>query len=207
MNNKYLAIVLSIVAVLVVIYQAFLRKPTKSIQQQMNQSREAGAMYSTVGRQSETARGNKSVPSPSDSPSAAVKSGEKKVEGLVIDYNSRLLWERINPELAIPYSKQELPDDFGVKIFTRGKLSEDKPTGPKYEKELEFNLNAIIIDEKRRIAIINNTILQEGDIIQGAEIISIIKSRVTLKINDEQFVLATNSRIKKIRLMGGRGEL
>ena len=114
--------------------------------------------------------------------------------------------KRINPELALPYTPRELPPEFGTKIFSGGAAVEDKPKGPQYEREVEFKLNAINIDEKRAIADINGKRLRVGDVVQGAEVIAIIKGQVVLQINNKKFVLSTNSRIKKIKLMGGRSE-
>ena len=208
MNNKYLAIVLSIVAVIVVIYQVFLRKPTKNIQQQVNQSQQqAEPMYSTTGRAVQPVKTGQSPTAPHPlrpkTTARAILDSENSDEGLIIDYNSEVLLKRISLEMLEPYTKKELPTEFGRKIFSGGILVENKPTGPQYEREVEFKLNAIIIDESRRIAIINDKILYVGDFIEGAEVIVVVKSQVVLKIKNEQFVLSTNSRIKKIRLIGG----
>ena len=49
-----------------------------------------------------------------------VKGSEKNQESLIIDYNSEVLLNRINPELTEPFPKKDLPPEFGRKIFSKG---------------------------------------------------------------------------------------
>jgi hypothetical protein len=195
MNNKYLAIVLSVVAVIVVLYQIFFRKPAEQIQRQLNQPVPQSQPHYSSGSRPGTAA--------SASPGTAA-GGEQS--GPIIDYNSEILLKRIPPELTASYSRRELPPEFGKDIFSRGIAEASTPDEPQYEREVEFKLNAIILDDKRRIAIINNKILEVGDVIQGAEVIAIVKSSVVLKIRDENLVLSTNARIKRVRLLQSRGQ-
>jgi len=50
---------------------------------------------------------------------AAKDSGESQ-EGLVIDYDSEVLLNPIDPESTEPFPKKELPPGYGSKIFTTG---------------------------------------------------------------------------------------
>ena len=222
MNNKYLAIVLSIVAVIVVVYQVFLRKPTDSIRQQLNQPQQTQPMFSTHGTSgtSGTGGGGGVTSGESDGngtgPGTAVDRGTTPAttynaqqtgdNGLIIDYNSELLLKRIEPELAVPYSKKELPTEFGQEIFSSGKFDDAMSSKSQEEQEVEFKLNAIIIDDTRQIAIINDKIVKPGDNVLGAEVVMIAKSKVLLKARGEEFVLSTNSRVKRVRLLGDRKE-
>ncbi len=47
------------------------------------------------------------------------KEGEENQESLVIDYESEVLLNRIDPALTEPFPKKELPAKFGRKLFTR----------------------------------------------------------------------------------------
>jgi hypothetical protein len=53
---------------------------------------------------------------------SVVKGSEKKQEGLIIDYNSEVLLNRIDPELTEPFPKKKLPSKFGIKIFSKKNL-------------------------------------------------------------------------------------
>jgi hypothetical protein len=196
LNNKYLAVGLSAAAVVVVGYQIFINKACET--------------RPSVRR--EAARPAASRPTPRTTPpadTAAVQSQPTSGDnGLVIDFNSPMLLKRIHARMAEQYPRQELPPQFGPAIFTRGKeYQPDQSTGnPVTEKEMKFELNAIILDMQRRLAIINNTIVKEGDMVGGAKIFAIAKSKVVLKINGQTVILSTNSRIKTVRLLGGTGE-
>ena len=52
-----------------------------------------------------------------------VKDSEKNQESLIIDHNSEVLLNRINPEFTEPFPKKELPPEFGRKIFLKGVAS------------------------------------------------------------------------------------
>lgn len=213
MNNKYLAIVLAVVAVIVVFYQIFLRKPTENIQKKINQPvQQPPSLYTpkskridTPIKKASTVKRTLNQRPISDFRSSISK--EKTIQkteesGLIIDYNSEILLERIQAEMATPNAKRELDDVFGKQIFSRGRPKGTIPSTPVYEREVEFVLNAIIIDEERRIAIINDEILGVGDVILGARVESIVKSRVVLKLGGRVVALSTNSRVKRIKLLG-----
>jgi len=108
--------------------------------------------------------------------------------------------------MAEKYPRREIPDSFGIPIFSRGILQQKKVETPVPTREVEFKLNAIIIDQNRRIAIINDTIVKVDDTIAGAKVVAIVKSKVQLKIKSKTIVLSTNSRIKRVKLIGGQGE-
>jgi hypothetical protein len=209
LNNKNLAIGLSIAAVVVVSYQVFFNKPTKPVRRPTQST----PMFSTTGRPAAANTPAKSGPNkiePAESGGAgSSKSPEAANQGLVIDYNSEILLKRVEADFTEPYPKMELQQQFGSDIFIKTEepvILKKPPPKPTLEREVEFKLNAIIIDETRRIAIINNTILKVGDVFLGAEVKSIKKRRVVLIIEGNRILLSTNSRIKKVRLSGGHGE-
>jgi len=51
-----------------------------------------------------------------------VKNSEKSRESLVIDYNSEVLLNRIDPELTEPFPQKELPPEFSTIIFSKDTL-------------------------------------------------------------------------------------
>ncbi|MGE5340736.1 MAG: hypothetical protein ACM3SY_04560 [Candidatus Omnitrophota bacterium] len=191
LNRKPLAIGLSIAAVLIVGYQVFFNKPDKPT------PAVSQGVVSAPTLPAAAPGGSPPQPLPSN--------GRKNGEGLEIDYNSPLLLTAITAEATQPFPKSELPAEFGGNLFAKPveQLSANEPV---YEREIEFKLNAIIIDDHRRLAIINDKIVRIGDLIQGAQVVDIVKSQVTLKGGNDNVVLSTNSRIKKIKLAGGKGE-
>jgi hypothetical protein len=222
LNNKYLAIGLSIVAVVVVTYQIFLRKPEPrrpktqvspgiaktSPKRSAPQTQPPGPPVVTPPPVTSSPSVDPAL-DPAADPAANMNTGTQPTaqqSGMMIDFNSPVLLNRVPPEMAIDFPKQELPELIGVPIFSRGLSPEDTPTQTETPKEITFKLNAIIIDSQKRVAIINDTILKVGDMILGAKVMIIVKSKAVLKINSKDVVLSTNSRIKKVKLIGGQGE-
>jgi hypothetical protein len=112
MKNKYLAVVLSLVVVIVVVYLVISGKSTEPLQRQLHQpAPQTQHQYSTGSRP-----GPSLNPARSASPGTAAAVGQG---GPIIDYHSEILLERIQPELAEPYPKRELPLEFGTIIFSR----------------------------------------------------------------------------------------
>jgi len=125
---------------------------------------------------------------------------------LVIDFNTPVLLNRVPHEMMAAPVPREMPSDFGSPIFTTASKESAVTNEPQYEKEIEFTLQAIIINPGGGVATINGKNLRVGDFIQDAEIISIEKGKVTLKLNNETFELTTLNRVKKISVTGGNGE-
>jgi hypothetical protein len=143
-----------------------------------------------------------SSPSPSEGSQTIVDDG-----GPVIDFNSEILLKRIPAEMIEKVPDRELPDAFGRPIFSTGLEQVEKQrveTGT--AGEVEYRLNAVIIDRRRRIAIINDTILKKGDIIAGARVTAVMKSKVVLKVNGKDIELSTDSPIKRVRLTAAKDE-
>lgn len=200
MNNKYLAIVLAVVAVIVVVYQLAFRK-------------EAAPAVRPGMQQAAPAPGNTPPPAPKASqqtqPSSAPTSGiagfpadtapEQDIP--IIDFNTPLLLERVMQNPIEPYPREELEPEYGAPLFI------SPPTGSEKEeqikREIEFKLNSIIIDADRRIAIINNRIVGDGDFVDGAEVALIEKTRVILHFRDKIIELSTDARIKRVSITGG----
>ncbi len=210
LNNKKLAVSLSIIAVAVVVYQVFFNKPEPPVNRQA-EIQQPLVTTSNPSPSNPAPSGNTGSTSPGLQP--ANNSGNtgqpiSNNDSIVIDYNSPILLERITFEMAEPYPKTELPPEYGKPIFSgEGDNAETIISStPQYEKELEFKLNAIVIDSTRSIAIINDKILKKGDFIMDAEVISIEKNQVTLKLDNEDIVLSTINRVIKVKIIGGKGE-
>lgn len=200
LNNKYLAIVLAVVAVAVVAYQVFFNKPSKPAKPKavpaVEQTRTA-VTPSTNQRAVQTPRTPRPVP----------ETSPQKSEGLVIDFASPILLKRVYENPMEKFPRRELPDQIGRAIFSPPPQQEyEAPTDTKDLKHLQFRLNSIIIDNRRRIAVINNTILYTGETIAGARVESIQKNRVLLKFRDRNIVLSTEPGLSTIRLTGGKGD-
>lgn len=209
LNNKKLAIGLSIVAVLTVTYQVFFNKtdqPKRAVPQPNVPAYVAPTTTpnTTPATTSTTTAANPQTPAVATDPS--INQTDSNDNGLIIDFHSEILLKRIPFELAQPAPPREIEPEYGNPIFTKPKELEPAPASTEPVKEVEFVLNGIIIDSTRRIAIINDTILKEGDMILGATITTIAKNKVTLKINQQNIILSTESKIQKIKLSGGTGD-
>ncbi len=211
MNNKYLAIVLAVAAVLIVVYQvAFNKKKPR------RQTQQKPLITQPAQPQSQPQTQPQGQPAPAATPPTVARSSRKAApveaprkphEGLQIDYNSPILLTRVTDNPIEPYPKEELPQQFGATIFSKPQSVEEiVSTGTPEEKEVRFKLNSIVIDKKRRLALINDTIVKVGDFISGAQVMNIQKSHVLLKFRDQTILLSTTSRIKKITYVGGTGE-
>lgn len=187
LNNKYLAVVLAVLAVGVVIYQVFFSKPAKPPARQVNPA----AVQ----------------PRPAVSPSPVQKTAPEKDGALIIDFASPILLKRVYENPMEKFPGRELPDQFGRAIFSPPPGRElETPTDTGDQTHLQFRLNSIIIDKGRRIAVINNTILFTGETIDGARVESIQKNRVLLKLRDRDIVLSTEPGLSTIRLTGGKSD-
>jgi hypothetical protein len=211
LNNKYLAIVLAIAAVLVVFYQVFLRKPAKSVRRPARPAAEAAAPAGmppagTQTAQTPAAGPRGAVPPAGDmGPSAPAGTGSQE-EGLVIDNDSPILLKRVYENPMEPYPRRDLPPEFGRPIFSPPE-PEAKPMARAAEtKDVQFRLDSIIIDKDRQLAVINNTILFAGDFIHGAQVVNIRKRNVLLKLKEENILLSTSPVVRDIRLIAGKGE-
>ena len=187
MKNKYVAIVLSIVAVIVVAYRIFLS-------------------------------GDKSKPAPTQSlPSAPIHDPMAKDPGttqpgltgdneILIDIDPGQLLYPIDIQVK-RYLKRQLPHQSKtlfqpVHQKERGDVGLSSPVTE--SEEVKYILYATILDEDRRIAVINRRICQVGDILEGgAEIKHITKGQVTLILEGQSINLLINPSIRKIYRLEG----
>lgn len=209
LNNKYLAIVLAVAAVIIVFYQMFLRKPDKMVRRQAAPAVEtpspavmpppaAGQPAGTPGTGETPAAGGMG-------PGASAAAGPRE-EGVDIDADSPILLKRVYENPMESYPRRELSPEFGKAIF-----SPPEPVGQPVArageaKEVQFRLDSIVIDKNRQLAVINNTILFPGDFIHGAQVIHISKQNVLLKLKEENILLSTSRVVKDIKLIGGNGD-
>ncbi len=202
LNNKYLAIGLSVAAVVIVSYQLFFNK-TKETMQTKQQS-PTPAVVQTIP--ATTPAPQPSATLPNTTAPISDTANNTTDEGPPIDYHSEILLKRIKPELVRPFLPREITPEFGSQIFVKPVPKDEVPVSTETVKEIEFVLNGILIDSTRRLAIINDTILKIGDMILGAQITAIVKNKVILKFNQQEIVLSTDSKIKKFTISGGTGD-
>ncbi len=205
LNNKYLAIVLSVVAVAVLVFQIFFNKEKKPVRQP------EPAVGQQVTPRPQQAAPPQMEPSMKDGSAGTAGAGAENAgdDGLIIDYNSPMLLDRVYEMPMERFMPRELPQRYGNPIFSVTLVTSTPAgyvTGEGKEKEIQFKLNAIIMDRERRLAVINGTIVKAGELVNGALVTNIGKKRVMLKYNDTDIVLSTESRIKTIKLVGGTGE-
>ncbi|MCP5049488.1 MAG: hypothetical protein GY940_20120 [bacterium] len=216
LNNKYLAIGLSIAAVGILTYQIFFnegatRSRRPSTHKPMIQSQSPAPTSQSPTTQPPVTGPASSEP-PVIDPARQSPTGPPRDPGgdsdLVVDYNSEILLKRIPRELTGKFPRREITPEFGEAIFTRGvtEQEEKEETQSAPAKKVVFELNAIIMDRERRLTIINDTILKVGDVISGAKVIGIGKGKVVLNIENKNVILSTNSRVKQVWLIGGKGE-
>lgn len=233
LNNKNLAIGLSVAAVLIVSYQIFFNKPEPKRLRRPRAQKPAAAQPTQGNNAAQPPIGTNAAQPPAqqlpstdmDTAYSQPDTGRPPVTGFdgdtdtmvdsggggpVIDFNSPILLKRILPDMAIDRPKMELSQEFGIGIFSGNESAAEEKKEPGIKKEsvriVQFTLNAIVIDETRRLTIINNTILKVGEMIQGAQVDNIVKGKVVLKVNKKTVVLSTNSRVKQVRLLEEQGE-
>ncbi len=204
MNNKYVAIGLSIAAVILVVYQVYNQlNKNKSLAPAVVMENLPGDPPPGTGTQAgpstgPSTAGTQPPTSPAMGPAASQRTAATAAsdDGLVIDYNSPILLKKVSDNPLEKYYRQELTQTSGTAFFVlpQEEITEEvKDTKPGKVKEIKFVLNSIVIDKERRLAVINDSIVKTGDIINGARVMSIQKSRVVLKIKDKTIVLSTTS--------------
>ncbi len=187
MNNKILAFVLSIVAVVVVIYQIFLREDDSNIKK----NKTARFVKSNTNN-------NRPAPRPAAiDNSAANKNNSESIDDssnrMIIDIYSPGLLKRVDPYIESP--KIEISGAIGENFFKYQKTKKVEAT----ESKKEFirpllTLNGIIelIKDNITIAIINNRLYRKGESIDNAVVTKIEKNKVFLKLNEETIILTVN---------------
>jgi len=174
LKNKWLALGLSILAIVFIAYRIFFDKssavtPVNSAQPLIMATAETGdADTETLAPDLEWAD----------------PSGD-----LLIDQDSPLLLQRIHPssEMLEPY--EPLSSRFGLDVFISSK-AEAVETGSLATSEPEhLELNGIVIDETRRLAIVNRQLVKEGEFVGAALVISIESGRVLCRQNGAEIVL------------------
>lgn len=177
LKNKWLAIGLSVLAVVLIVYRVFFDKTTPMVPTQNN-----------VPLLTQTTQGE--IPSEEPEDAAVDPEWDNTGGDMMIDPESPLLLKRVtpSPEAALPY--EPMVSQFGMGIFVKPQPAavESQPAGeaPKVET---FELNAIVIDEPRRFAIVNRQLVKAGDFVGGAEIIRIEPGQVIYRLNGVDLVL------------------
>lgn len=176
LRNKWLALGLSLLAVVLIVYRVFFD------QEKMSPPASSAQPL---------------VPSvPPDDPEA--HSPEPNLEwtdpsgDLLLDLDSPLLMRRVHPsaELFEPYTP--LSSRFGLDIFVRTRESEpEKKEGELTEPE-RLELNGIVIERDRRLAIVNRQLVKEGEYVGAALVVRIEPGRVLCRIEGTDIVLESS---------------
>lgn len=188
MNNKILAVVLSIVAVVVVFYQIFLRKDDDQKNNKINKVQFVNRGNPTDRYTPPSALSRNMETDNMNGQGTEITSGR-----MLIDIYSEQLLERVKPYMD--KSKVELMGDFGDNIFGNSVTQKKKVSETKIEKKVpSLHLVGIIeiIKNKIKVAIINSRLYRKGDIVENAIIEKIEKYRVLLKFNKEIIILTVN---------------
>ncbi len=190
MNNKILAVVLSIIAVIVVFYQIFLRKDDNKIKKNIQNKQIVKANVSNNGTSSPliSTFTEKDVQDPLN------MNSQEAYSGMLIDLYSQQLLKRIEP--YVDQSKVELNANMGNNIFGY-KEKEKEALNTKVDKEKPVLILSGIIEiikNKIVIAIINDQLYRSGEIVDNAVIEKIEKYRVLLKFNKETIILTVNQQ-------------
>lgn len=173
-NNKYVAIVLALVAVALVAYR-LLERPA---QPRVPEQTPLVPVVAQAGAQAEV------EPTTDD---AKAESGGPDWQ---IDANSPLLWQRVTPQSLPEFPLQELPAEFGVDSFFRdGGGTDAAPPDAAAAAPPELALQAVISDGDRRIAVINRMLVREGESISGAVVVRISHEAVELRWGEQTIQL------------------
>ncbi len=80
------------------------------------------------------------------------------------------------------------PTSAEIQVFLGGENAASQP------EEQRWQLQSVLISDKRRLAIINDRRITEGDQIDSAEVLAIHPGRVELRYRSERIVLTLASR-------------
>ncbi len=182
MNNKILAIALSIIAVIVVIYQIFLREDDdttpKNKQNQFVKNVAPQNTQPVIDENSDTFDNN---------------DNNDLTNNMIIDLYSPQLLKKVKP--YIKNKNKELMNSYGTNIFGYKKKNIEKTDKEEIEQKIPIlKLDGIVelIKDKISIAIINNRLYKKGEIIKNAIILKIEKDKVLLKFNNETIILTVD---------------
>ncbi len=161
-NNKWLALALALIAVVMVFWRLVPAKRPKT----------AVPTETALTAEMETEQLH-------DAP----VHGEIRADsgpGPLVDPESPLLWRPVH-ELPPP-EPLDLPNlqKIGFPIFSRAPFDLVPVAAREEAARPEFKLEAIVIEGPRRLALINGQIVAEGDEIEGARVLSIAKGQVLL---------------------------
>lgn len=144
--------------------------------------------YWTVPRADAVSRGTQAAASPTTEIEPDLDWTDPQGD-LVIDADSPLLLERISPssELSEPYLP--LSTRFGMDIFV-GTANEVNPVQAELPVQTEsLQLNGIVVDGDRRLAIVNRQLVREGEYVGSALIVRITPGQVLCRSNGQEIVL------------------
>lgn len=168
-NNKWFALGMALLAVAVVLYQFVLRKPDVPARA-VSRTPPAPAVRANP----------EALPVPAASP-LPVEAGDEPgaAPGLAqIDMNAPQLQQRVYESAVSLADDAELPDEFGMPIFSRGVARDEPADGAPAAVELQ--LQGTVWDGRARVAIINHQIAAVGDFVAGAQVVAVRPRQVDL---------------------------
>jgi len=170
LKNKTLAIVLSIVAVIVVLWR-ILQKPEYKIPIE-NQAQ-------VVAEPQDAPAQSAAAVAPAQAAQVAnVNSAAGDVP--VLDANSPQLLQPLAPDGLILRSFQELAPDFGHSAFSSS--AEPGTVAAVTSPEAVLLLTGIVLEKNRRVALINGKAVREGDrLASGEQVVTIRRDGVQLR--------------------------
>lgn len=173
LRNKWLALGLSVLAVVLVAYRLFfdkteVRPPARNLQPLVVESKglETGNL----------------VPGPDFE--WTDPSGD-----LMLDADSPLLLKRVTPSPDVLKPYEPLSTRFGFDIFVNHEPPRTESATDESVEPVQLELNGIVIDETRRLAIVNRQLVKVGDFVGAARITGIDPGRVTYRLNGTEGVL------------------
>ncbi len=185
LKNKWLALGLSLLAITLVVYRVFFDKEVALPP--------PGSSQPLVQVLDETETDAMAAPDPDLE--WIDPSGE-----LLIDSESPLLLQRVRPSLETKKPYEPLSTRFGPDIFVR-RQTEAAEVGSAEAPAFEaLELNGIVIDEARRLAIVNRQLVKEGEYVGAVLIVSILPGRVLCRHNGTDIVLeSTLIPVKRLK--------
>jgi hypothetical protein len=179
LNNKWLAIGLSIAAVALVLFRLVFR---------------SGPAVPTPPPDQPSALIQPRTAAPATTPGAPTQFTvtPETLPGIdPVDTSSDLLLSRIDREIAAPVSRRPLGTPFGHKVFSLPVAENLLRTGEAPAPAPEFTLQGTVSEGGRRVAVINHQPVRTGETVAGAEVVSIEPLRVVLRFGTQLIELFT----------------
>lgn len=109
-----------------------------------------------------------------------------------IDSNSDLLLHPIDRDTVEPLPRRPLGTPFGVRVFSLPAAPATPDAGTSEAAAVTtFSLQGIVREGGRRVAVINHLPVRAGDTVAGAQVLQIESNRVVLRYGEQTIELTT----------------